>query len=74
MPFYRDRDACGQPDEITVIEDKNMMVAGADGSRRPGFEYINHNTIRAHPLIIDVLLRNIEPVWSLDEILFELEH
>ena len=38
MPFYRDRDACGQPDEITVIEDKNMMVAGADGSRRPGFE------------------------------------
>ena len=71
MPFYRDLDACGRADELTVIEDAAMVVIDPNGDRHPGFRFIEPNTIRAHPLIIDVLLEHAEPLWSLEEILGE---
>ena len=72
MPFYRDKDAQGRPDDLLVIEDATMVVRDANGCFRPGFRYVDANIIRAHPLIIDALLENAEPLWSLEEILGEI--
>lgn len=71
MPHYCDRDAVGRPDEILVIEDARMVLTDPRGRRRPGYAYIDANTIRAHPFIIDALLENAERLWSLEEILAE---
>ena len=72
MPLYRHSDARGQPDEITVIEDANMVEEDPSGSLRPTFAFIDPFTVRAHPLIIDSLLEEAERLWSLDELLSEL--
>ncbi len=72
MPQYRHQEASGRPDEITVIEDKKMVVKGEDGSLRPGFAFIDAYTVRAHPRIIDVLVDDAERLWTLDELLAEL--
>ncbi len=73
MPFYRDKDARGRSDDLFVIEDATMVVRDERGYRRPSFRYVDENVIRAHPLIIDALLENAEPLWSLEEILGEVE-
>ena len=73
MPHYRDREARGDPDEIIVIEDKTLMKVDARGQRHPGYEYVDENTIRAHPFIIAVLLVDAERIWDLEEMLQELE-
>ena len=72
MPCYRDKDAQGRPDDLLVIEDAKMVVRDENGYWRPSFGYVDENTIRAHPLIIDVLLEDAEPMWSLEEILAEV--
>ena len=69
MPHYRDLDAHGRPDEVIVIEDATQVLCDASGQPHPGYTYINAHTIRAHPLIIEVLLQNAEPLWTLDEVL-----
>lgn len=68
MPFYRDKDARGRPDDLLVIEDATMVVRDRSGGWRPSFGYVDGN-IRAHPVIIDALLENSEPLWSLEQIL-----
>ena len=72
MPFYRDKDALGRSDDVLVIEDATMVVWDESGYWRPGFRYVDANVIRAHPLIINALLENTEPLWSLEEILGEI--
>lgn len=72
MRHYRDKDARGKPDEITVIEDADMVVVDQEGKKEPGFEYVDGRTIRAHPFIIDWLVESAEPIWTLEEILAEL--
>ena len=73
MPFYRDKDARGLSDDLFVIEDATMVVRDKRGYWRPSFRYVDENVIRAHPLIIDALLENAEPLWSLEEILGGVE-
>ena len=72
MPHYRDREARGDPDDIIVIEDKTLMKVGAEGHRHPGYEYIDENTIRAHPFLVAVLLVDAERIWTVEEMLQEL--
>ena len=73
MPHYRYRDAQGQSDEITVIEDKGMYLKDGEGNWSPGFEFIDTHTVKAHPFIIEVLLEDAERLWSMDEVLKVLE-
>ncbi len=69
MPIYCDKDALGRPDDVFVIEDATMVMRDESGDWYASFQYVDENVIRAHPLIIDVLMENTEPVWSLEEIL-----
>ncbi len=73
MAHYRYKDARGSSDEITVIEDKGMFTKDSEGNWAPGFEFIDSQTVKAHPFIIQVLLEDAERLWSMDEILKELE-
>ena len=74
MPHYRYRDAQGQSDEITVIEDRAMFVHDKEtGAIRPGFEFIDSHTIKAHPLIVEALIIDAERLWTMDEVLAGLE-
>ncbi len=69
MPQFRYRDAHGDGNEVTVIEDKGMYVKDSQGNWGPGFEFIDSRTVKAHPLIIDGLVGDAEPLWSLHEVL-----
>jgi len=69
MAQYRYRDAQGTTDDIIVIEDHSIYMKGCSGRWEPGFEFIDGHTVRAHPLIIDTLLLDAEPLWSIDEVL-----
>lgn len=68
MPLYRHVEASGDPDEILVIEDRDMLIRD-----RPGFEFIDSRTIKAHPLIVEALIADSERLWTLEEILADLE-
>ncbi len=68
MPLYRHPEASGGPDDILVIEDRGML-----GQDQPGFEFIDPHTIKAHPLIIEALITNSERLWTLEEILADVE-
>jgi hypothetical protein len=69
MPLYRHPEATGRLDEITVIEDPDMVEADESGALRPSFAFIDRLTIRAHPAIMDALVESSERLWSLDEVL-----
>lgn len=73
MAHYRYKDARGNSDEITVIEDKGMFTKDSHGNWAPGFEFIDSQTVKAHPFIIQVLREDAERLWSIDELLNELE-
>lgn len=73
MPIYRDKNASGQEGELTVIEDTSMTVTDEKGNKLPIFRFIDDYTIRAHPIIISILLQDAEPVWGMEELLAELE-
>ena len=72
MPLYRDPEATGRLDEITVIEDPSMTEQDASGAMRPTFAFIDSYTVRAHPVIIDSLLEDAERLWTMEELLAEL--
>ncbi len=72
MPQYRHLQATGRDDEVTVIEDEQMVVTDGDGTAQPSFAFIDPYTIRAHPRIIDLLVRQSERLWTLDELLDSL--
>ncbi len=73
MPFEQ----AGDPsrDDIIVIEDSTMVTRDPDGSARPGFRFVDGQTVRAHPVIIDVLLSwdEAEPLWTMEALLGVLE-
>ena len=70
MPMYRHPEAFGVPNEITVIEDCAMFVEDSDtGLPCPSFAFIDLYTVRAHPLIVEVLIIGSERLWTLDEVL-----
>jgi hypothetical protein len=73
MPQFRYKEATGSSDEITVIEDKSMFVKDTKGNWSPGFEFIDSRTVKAHPFIIDALLEDAERLWTIDEVLQQLE-
>ena len=73
MPQYRYKDALGESDEITVIEDKGMYQTDANGNWSPGYKFIDSRTVMAHPFIIEVLLEDAERLWSIDDVLGALE-
>lgn len=68
MPLYRHVEASGCPDDILVIEDRGML-----GQDQPSFEFIDSRTIKAHPLIIEALIADSERLWTLEEILADVE-
>ncbi|MXX38583.1 MAG: hypothetical protein F4Y91_22720 [Gemmatimonadetes bacterium] len=68
MPLYRHVEASGGPDDILVIEDPGML-----GQDQPSFEFIDSRTIKAHPLIIEALIADSERLWTLEEILADVE-
>lgn len=68
MPLYRHVEASGAPDDIIVIEDRGMLL-----SDRPSFEFIDSHTIKAHPLIVEVLIADAERLWTLEEVLTNIE-
>lgn len=68
MPLYRHVEASGAPDEIIVIEDREMLRRD-----QPGFEFIDSHTIKAHPLIVEALIAEAERMWTLEEILADIE-
>ena len=72
MISYRDLEATGQQDEITVIEDPRMVEPDDSGALLPTFAFVDTHTIRAHPVIIDALIENAERLWTLDELLADL--
>jgi len=72
MPQYKYKDAQGDADEITVIEDKSMFSKDSKGNWAPGFEFIDSRTVKAHPFIIEALLEDAERLWTMDEVLAEL--
>ena len=43
------------------------------GQDQPGFEFIDSRTIKAHPLIIEALIADSERLWTLEEILADVE-
>ena len=75
MSLYRYSGEPARADDVALIEDASLIVVNADGSRRPGFRFIDGQTVKAHPVIIDELLhrREAERVWSLDEVVAVLE-
>jgi hypothetical protein len=73
MPQFRYKEAQGSADEITVIEDKGMFVKDGKGNWSPGFEFIDSHTVKAHPFIIDALLEDSERLWTMDEVLQQLD-
>ena len=74
MPLYRHPEATGEPNEITVIEDREVFVEDKEtGAIRPGFEFIDSHTIKAHPLIVEALIVDAERLWTMDEVLAGLE-
>lgn len=73
MPFYRHPEATGRENEITVIEDPSMVEEDENGALWPTFAFVDRFTIRAHPVIIDSLLQGAERLWTLDELLEELQ-
>ena len=68
MPLYRHAEASGAPDEILVIEDRGML-----GQDQPSFEFIDSHTIKAHPLIVEALIADAERLWTLEEVLADVE-
>ncbi len=68
MPLYRHLEASGDSDDILVIEDRGMLEQD-----QPGFEFIDSHTIKAHPLIIEALIADSERLWTLEEILADVE-
>ena len=74
MQLYCHSEASGEPDEITVIEDREMFVQDKEtGTIRPRFEFIDSHTIKAHPLIIEALIVDAERLWTMDEVLAAIE-
>ena len=73
MPQFLYKEANGSADEITVIEDKSMFVKDTQGNWSPGFEFVDSHTVKAHPFIIDALLEDAERLWTIDEVLQQLE-
>lgn len=73
MPLYRDPEATGRLDEITVIEDPGMVEKDESGAMRPTFAFIDSLTVRAHPVIIDTLLEGAERLWTMEELLTDLD-
>ena len=75
MPRYHDPNAYGPVDDLLVIEDAGMWMHDEDGNHWPGYKFIDHHTVRAHPVIIDVLLKHedAEHLWTLAEVLGDFE-
>ena len=73
MPHFRDKEARGQHNEITVIEDVNLVTIDAEGNKRAGFAKIDEYTFRAHPAIMDALLEDAERLWTLEEVLQDID-
>lgn len=73
MPLYRDPEATGQLDELTVIEDASMVEKDEDGYLKPTFAFIDSLTVKAHPVIIDSLIEDAERLWTLEDLLADLE-
>ena len=74
MPLYRHPEASGKPDEITVIEDRGIFTQDEEtGALRPGFEFIDSQTIKAHPVIVKALIMDAERLWTMDQLLTGLE-
>ena len=72
MPLYRHPEASGDPSEITVIEDCGMFTQDKKtGVIQPDFEFIDSQTIKAHPLIVEALIIDAERVWTMEEILID---
>jgi hypothetical protein len=69
MPLYRHPGATGRLDEITVIEDPDMVEADESGALRPSYAFIDRLTVKAHPLIMDALVQGSERLWSVNEVL-----
>ena len=74
MPLYRHPEASGKPDEITVIEDRGMFTQDEEtGAIRPGFEFIDSQTVKAHPVIVKALIMDAERLWTMDQVITGLE-
>jgi|GEM_PF-472216 hypothetical protein len=73
MPHFRDKEARGQHNEITVIEDANLVTIDEEGNKRAGFAKIDEYTFRAHPAIMDALLEDAERLWTLEEVLQDID-
>ena len=65
MPVYRHPEATGRPDEITVIEDPDMVERDASGALHPSFAFIDPLTVRAHPAIMDSLVEKSERLYEM---------
>jgi hypothetical protein len=50
-----------------------MFVKDGKGNWSPGFEFIDSHTVKAHPFIIDALLEDAERLWTMDEVLQQLD-
>ena len=73
MRDYLFAGASGQEGEVVVIEDKSMTSADEKGNPQPAFRFVDATTVRAHPAIIEMLIRNADPVWSLEDILTSID-
>ena len=68
MANYRYADLESGVDEMVVIEDRSLFCRNDAGDWAPGLEFIDSRTLRAHPLIIEILV-SAERRWSAEELL-----
>jgi hypothetical protein len=73
MALYLHKEANGQPNEITVIEDLNMVKVDEKGNSWADLQFIDAYTVKAHPAIMDLLVKDAERTWTMDEILKSVE-
>lgn len=69
MALYLHKEANGQANEITVIEDPTMVKVDDQGNSWADMEFIDAYTVKAHPAIMDLLVKGTERTWTMDEIL-----
>ena len=68
MPQYRHQEALGHPDEITVIEDKKMLVEDENGELCPGFAFMTDRRMLFKNFYVDDSTPIRVPGWISDAI------
>ena len=71
MPLYLYEGAGRREDDVYVIEDPAAVTTDGAEVEQPAYELVDAHTVRAHPLLVAVLVPRSQRLWSLQEVLDE---